>query len=298
VDIAEYRQASHEIWQQMAAGWDGWNDWLAEASRPATDQMVDALAPKPGETILELAAGAGVAGFLAASVRGGEGRLIMTDFSEQMVEAERRRGAALGVSGVEYRVMDAEQIDLEDESVDGVLCRWGYMLMADPAKALRETHRVLRPGGRLSFSVWGAPEDNPWASVPGRILVQRGHMPAPESDAPGIFAMANPQRIVELVTGAGFDNPDLVEVPMAWHFVLAVLARHRGRRGDGAAAARRASECRGAHRCAARARAAGERRRLRHAGRLHQRAGVTRLVQVPVGDVVSHAASGGVVGAA
>jgi ubiquinone/menaquinone biosynthesis C-methylase UbiE len=218
VDSTEYRQASHEIWNRMAAGWEGWNDWLAEASRPATDQMVEALAPKPGETILELAAGAGVAGFLAASVLNGQGRLIMTDFSEEMVEAERRRGSALGVSGVEYRVMDAEQIDLEDGSVDGVLCRWGYMLMADPAKALSETQRVLRPGGRLSFSVWGAPEDNPWASVPGRILLQRGHMPAPESGAPGIFAMANPQRIVELVTGAGLGHPDMVEVPMTWHF--------------------------------------------------------------------------------
>jgi ubiquinone/menaquinone biosynthesis C-methylase UbiE len=218
MDIAEYRQASHEIWNQMAAGWDGWNDWLAEASRPATDQMVEALAPKPGETILELAAGAGVAGFLAAPALGGQGRLIMNDFSEAMVEAERRRGAALGVSGVEFRVMDAEQIDLEDESVDGVLCRWGYMLMADPAKALSETRRVLRPGGRVSFSVWGAPEDNLWASAPGRILVQRGHMEPPESGAPGIFAMANPERTVELVTGAGFDSPSLVEVPMSWHF--------------------------------------------------------------------------------
>jgi len=218
VDIAEYRQASHQIWNQMAAGWDGWNDWLAEASRPPTDQMVEALAPQPGETILELAAGAGVAGFLAASLLDDDGRLIMTDFSEEMVAAERRRGAALGVSGVEYRVMDAEQIDLEDGSVDGVLCRWGYMLMADPAKALSETHRVLRPGGRLSFSVWGAPEDNVWASAPGRILVQHGHMEPPESGAPGIFAMANPQRTVELVTGAGFESPKLVEVPMSWHF--------------------------------------------------------------------------------
>ena len=218
MDSAEYRQASHGIWNRMAAGWEGWNDWLAEASRPATEQMVEALAPQPGETILELAAGAGVAGFLAASVLGGQGRLIMTDFSEEMVEAERRRGAALGVSGVEHRVMDAEQIDLEDESVDGVLCRWGYMLMADPAKALSETRRVLRPGGRVSFSVWGAPEDNKWASVPGRILVQRGHMQAPDSGAPGIFAMADPRRIVELVTGAGLGHPDLVEVPILWHF--------------------------------------------------------------------------------
>jgi SAM-dependent methyltransferase len=102
--------------------------------------------------------------------------------------------------------------------VDGVLCRWGYMLMADPAAALRETRRVLRPGGRLSFSVWGAPEDNPWATAPSRILVQRGHMEAPESDAPGIFAMADPGRIEELLTGAGFELRQLEEVQMTWRY--------------------------------------------------------------------------------
>jgi ubiquinone/menaquinone biosynthesis C-methylase UbiE len=191
---------------------------LAQASRPATEQMVAALAPQPGETILELAAGAGVGGFAAAALLGGEGRLIMTDFAEHMVEAERRRGGELGFHNIDYRVMDAERMDLDDDSVDGVLCRWGYMLMADPAAALRETWRVLRPGGRLSFSVWGAPADNPWATVPSRILVERGHMPPPESGAPGIFAMADPARIEELVTGAGFESPRLEEVGMTWHF--------------------------------------------------------------------------------
>jgi ubiquinone/menaquinone biosynthesis C-methylase UbiE len=218
MDLAEYRKASHDIWERMASGWDEWNELLATTARPATDQMVAALSPRPGETILELAAGAGVGGFAAAALMDGEGRLIMTDFAEQMVEAERRRGAQLGFDNIDYRVMDAERMDLDDDSVDGVLCRWGYMLMADPAAALRETRRVLRGGGRLSFSVWGAPADNPWATVPARLLMERGHMEAPESGAPGIFAMADPARIEELVTGAGFESPRLEEVPMTWRF--------------------------------------------------------------------------------
>jgi ubiquinone/menaquinone biosynthesis C-methylase UbiE len=218
MELADYRKQSHDIWELMAAGWDDWNEMLARTSRGATEQMVAALAPQAGETILELASGAGVAGFAAAAAMGGEGRLIMTDFAEHMVEAERRRGGELGFDNIEFRVMDAERMELEDDSVDGVLCRWGYMLMADPAAALRETRRVLRPGGRLSFSVWGAPEDNPWATAPSRILVQRGHMEPPESDAPGIFAMADPGRIEELLTGAGFELPQLEEVRMTWRY--------------------------------------------------------------------------------
>ena len=218
MDLAEYRQQSHDTWERMAAGWDGWNEMLAGSSRPVTDDMVAALAPKPGETILELACGAGVSGFAAAGLMGGEGRLIMTDFASQMVEACERRGRELGFHNIDYRVLDAEQMDFEDDSVDGVLCRWGYMLMADPAAALNETRRVLRPDGRLSFSVWGAPEDNPWASVPARILIERGHMEPPDSRAPGIFAMADPKRIEELVKGAGFESLELREVQMSWRF--------------------------------------------------------------------------------
>jgi ubiquinone/menaquinone biosynthesis C-methylase UbiE len=218
VDLAEYRQQSHDIWERMAAGWDGWNELMARTSRAATEQLVAALSPRPGQTVLELAAGAGIAGFAAAASLGSEGRLIMTDFASQMVETERRRGDELGFQNIDYRVMDAERMDLEDDSVDGVLCRWGYMLMADPAAALRETRRVLRLGGRLSFSVWGEPEDNPWAAVPSRILIQRDHMEPPERGAPGIFAMADPRRLEELVESAGFDTPKLEEVGMTWHF--------------------------------------------------------------------------------
>ena len=98
-------------------------------------------------------------------------------------------------------------MDLDDSSVDGVICRFGYMLMADPAAALAETRRVLRDGGRLSFAVWGAPDQNLWAAIPGMTMVERGQLPPPEPGAPGIFAMGDPGRISELVTGAGFAEP-------------------------------------------------------------------------------------------
>ena len=109
-------------------------------------------------------------------------------------------------------------MDLDDDSVDGVLCRWGYMLMADPAAALRETRRVLRDGGTLAFAVWQTPDRNPWAALPGMTLVQRGHMPPPEPGAPGIFAMGEADRVRELVTGAGFGDPEIEELTFEWRY--------------------------------------------------------------------------------
>jgi SAM-dependent methyltransferase len=101
--------------------------------------------------------------------------------------------------------MDAERLELEDDSVDGVLCRFGYMLMADPGAAFAETRRVLRPGGRAALAVWGPPERNPFFGIIAMSLVQRGHFSPPEPPpAPGIFSMASSERTAALLEGAGF----------------------------------------------------------------------------------------------
>ena len=114
-------------------------------------------------------------------------------------------------------MIDAERIELDADSVDGVLCQSGYMLMADPGAALSETRRVLRPGGRLALSVWGAPERNPWASIGGRILVERGHIPPPERSSRDLqHGELGPHA--PAARSAGFTAVRTAEVPMRWAF--------------------------------------------------------------------------------
>ena len=160
-EARDYRQTVYEIAKSLAPGWERQRARIEEGVAPVREWMIEKLAPRPGDTVLELAAGAGDTGFEAAAMVGESGRLISTDFSPEMVEVARRRGAELGLRNVDYRVMDAEHIELDSGSVDGVLCRFGYMLMADPAAALAETRRVLRRNGRLALSVWGAPRAQP-----------------------------------------------------------------------------------------------------------------------------------------
>jgi ubiquinone/menaquinone biosynthesis C-methylase UbiE len=203
----------------MASGWEERREWMMEITGRVNAWLVERADPQPGQTFLEIAAGTGDLGFAVAERVGETGHVISSDFSPNMLDVARRYGEACGLTQVEYRVLDAEQMDLDDDSVDGVVCRWGYMLMADPAAALGETRRVLRDGGPLAFSVWTTPDRNPWAAVPGMTLVQRGHAAPPEPGAPGIFAMGDPGRIRELVTQAGFPEPELEEIEFEFRYV-------------------------------------------------------------------------------
>ena len=213
--IADYRSAMYEVAEVIAPTWERRRAEVEEVSRPVREWMVRELGPRDGDTVLELAAGLGETGFDAGAMVGHRGHLISSDFSPAMLDAARRRGAERSVGNVEYRVIDAERIELDDDSVDHVLCRFGYMLMADPAAALAETRRVLRPGGRLTLAVWGPPEQNPFFAILGINLTTRGLIPPPEPPpAPGLFNMASAERTTALLHGAGFVDVRTEEVPV------------------------------------------------------------------------------------
>ena len=218
MDRDAFREQSRETWGEMAPGWEARNEWMSEVAGRVNEWIVEKAGPQPGQTAIDLAAGPGDLGFRVAGLVGDGGRVLSTDFSPEMVGVARRIGDARGLTNVEYRVLDAEAMDLDDESADCAVCRWGYMLMADPGAALSETRRVLHSGGPLAFAVWAAPERNPWAALPAKVLVERGHMPPPEPGSPGIFAMADPERIRDLVTGAGFGEPELEEIGFEFRY--------------------------------------------------------------------------------
>ena len=214
MDRNEYKRTSLENWQTMASGWERRRAEIEKVTRPVSEWMVEALDPQPGDTVLELAAGPGDVGYLAAPLLGDDGRLISSDFSSEMVEVARRRAAELGLENVEHRVIDAEEIALEDDSVDGVLCRFGFMLMPDPDAAVAETRRVLRPGGRLALAVWSAAGRNPWIALAGRVLAEQGLVPPPQPGEPGMFVLAEEERLRGLLEGAGFGVERIEEVPV------------------------------------------------------------------------------------
>ena len=203
-DADAYRRESRKGWGAVAEGWGSHGIRFGEMAMPVTTAMVEAARLQPGHAVLELAAGTGDVGYLAYELIQPGGTLITSDFSPEMLTVAQQRAERLGIRGVRFKQIDAESIDIEAASLDAVLCRWGFMLMADPAAALRETRRVLRPGGRLALAAWTAARENRWSSVIGEVLLERGLVEPPPPGAPGQFAWADRAVIEAHLEEAGY----------------------------------------------------------------------------------------------
>ena len=141
---------------------------------------------------------------------------MTTDVAPEMLEAARRRAAELGLRDVSFAVEDAAALTLDDMSVDGILCRWGLMLVPDLEAAAAEIVRVLRPGGRAALAVWAEPDLNEWMTASGRSALELGLMERPEPDAPGPFRLAADGRLAALLEGAGLVVQTVEDVPLTW----------------------------------------------------------------------------------
>ena len=214
LDPDEQRATTRRGWEQAAAGWGRNADHIRDWGMPVSSAMIDLLDLQPGERVVELAAGPGDTGFMAAELIAPGGTLISSDGAEAMLEGARARAQELGVRGVEFRQLELEWIDLETASVDAILCRWGIMFTVDAEASAREMRRVLRPDGRVALAVWDPAEFNPWATLPTRVLIELGLLAPPEPTAPNMFSFGEPGRVVELLADAGFVDPEAHSVPV------------------------------------------------------------------------------------
>jgi SAM-dependent methyltransferase len=212
-----YSQENRRRWQTVAAGWEKHADLIRRETMPVTSWLLEAISPQPGDVLLEIAAGIGDTGFLAAELIEPGGTLITSDLVPEMLSAAQRRAEALGIRNVRFRQIDAQVIDQPAASLDGVIGRWGYMLMPDAEAALRDTRRVLKPGARLALAAWADPEDNPWTVLPVRELQERG-LVEPVPPGPGQFAWAPEGTTEENLEAAGFVEHEVEPLPFTIRF--------------------------------------------------------------------------------
>jgi SAM-dependent methyltransferase len=208
---------STDAWRAVAAGWERQRPLFLQSTHLVSERLVELLDPRPGETILELAAGPGDTGLLAAGALAPGGRLVSTDVAPEMVEAARRRAAELALGElVSFAVEDMESLSFADASFDGALCRWGLMLVPDMQAAATEIARVLRPEGRIALAVWADPDDNDWMTAAGRSALELGLVERPDPDAPGPFRLAREGALESLLTEAGLAVERVEDVSVTW----------------------------------------------------------------------------------
>jgi len=219
-------QASSISWQsrQAAEAWRSMAAVHAGVLGQVTEQMLDLAALDPGMRVLDVAAGAGEQTLAASRRLGSSGRIIAVDISASMLEAANETMREHGADNVETRVMDAQRLELDADSFDAAISRFGVMLVPDPGLALQEIRRVLKPSRRAAVMVWGSAERNPFQSLPFAILRRLGVMPEAPAGPSGPFGLGGPGVLESTFESAGFRDVAVEAAPIQWRFASAADA--------------------------------------------------------------------------
>ncbi|MET0500062.1 MAG: methyltransferase domain-containing protein, partial [Candidatus Binatia bacterium] len=189
---------------EAAEQWQRGKAQRGKVNAAADEMLIDAANLRPGNRVLDVAAGTGDQTLLAARRVGPTGYVLATDISANMLKLASDAAREAGLMNVETRVMDAENIDLGAESFDSVICRQGLMLFSNPVQALIGMRRVLKPKGKVVALVWSTEEKNPYQGLPFAIVRRIGNMPAPTSGRPGLFTLGEPLLLQGVFKASGF----------------------------------------------------------------------------------------------
>jgi SAM-dependent methyltransferase len=203
-DPARYKAGQRWEWDTAAPRLKDWGQFLLQELQPVSERMMELADIGLGSRVLDVATGGGEPAVTAANRVGSSGQVIATDLSPRMVALGRERVAELGLHNIDFREMDAEAPDLPEQSFDVILSRFGLMYLPTLQVALQRLHQLLVPDGRLVAAVWGLPQRVPFARWPMEVAIRILRVPAPPPQMPGPFNLADPRRLEQLLTEAGF----------------------------------------------------------------------------------------------
>ncbi|MGD8311531.1 MAG: class I SAM-dependent methyltransferase [Gammaproteobacteria bacterium] len=203
-DNAELKARERRAWAAVADGWMRRDEVLAWGAAPVTARMLELAGISAGDRVLDIASGVGEPAISAARLAGATGRVVGIDLVEDMIVHAREKAAGAGVTNLEFHCMDGETLDFEAATFDAATCRWGLMFMPEPETCLRRVNHVMKEGARLVLACWAEPQKNPFVGLLLQTLGKYTVLPVPPPGAPGIFALADPDRLHQVIEAAGF----------------------------------------------------------------------------------------------
>lgn len=194
-----------------------WKAKSAAMGRDVTEALVDYAQPRAGMRILDVACGTGEPAITIAARIGPTGHVTALDLSADLLAVAAERARQRGFANVSTQQSDAQQLPFPDNQFDLATSRFGVMFFSDVERALRELHRVLKPGARACFAVWG-PQDQPYFSASIGIVHRHIGGPLIAPDGPNPFRFARPGSLSEALRNSGFPNvqEEARTVPWAW----------------------------------------------------------------------------------
>jgi ubiquinone/menaquinone biosynthesis C-methylase UbiE len=195
-------------WQENAKHWTSHSDTIHTMFVPLSRALIERAGIREGQSVLDVAAGAGEPSLTIAGTVGPAGSVMCTDAVPAMVEAARSEAERRGLTNMEFRQCPADSLPFPANSFDVVVSRLGIMFFPDPVAAVREMLRVLKPNGVLAFAVWGKSEVNPFCYLITGVLDKHVKSPATDPDAPNAFRFAETDKLSSVLTQAGAIDVD------------------------------------------------------------------------------------------
>lgn len=208
IDSKQFKEAQRKSWDSVAIGWQKWWQTFEKDAQNLSNHLVELAKINSSSKVLDIATGIGEPAITAArKVGSGNGHVLATDISPQMLSIARQRAASLGLQDViEFKEGDAETISLPDSAFDAVLCRWGLMFLPDLGEGLSNIYSSLVNGGYLAAAVWASPDKVPFLSVSMKTVVKETGKPMSPSGTPGPFKLADQSIITDALSKCGFKD--------------------------------------------------------------------------------------------
>lgn len=212
----DFKGAIRDQWTHAAAVWGKWHPKFTQMTGGITRILCDAADLKPGLSVLDIAGGTGEPSLTAAKRVAPGGTVTYSDFVPEMLAVAQGHARDAGITNMEFRQVDAEDIPFDDATFDRVVSRFGIMFPPDIQKALGEVRRVLKPGGQATFVVWQSTAMNPWYEEVNGVLAKYGMLTPPPPGMPTPFRFGEAGTLPSELRTGGYEDVTENAHTVAW----------------------------------------------------------------------------------